>query len=259
VAAAAALTLLASPLWAQFERCRNDQIKAGSVCIDAYEASVWSIPDPTTTNRRLVKKLQLGTATAADLAAAGAAQVGVTADDYGCADNGSDCKDAVFAASIAGVVPSAYITWFQAQAACGNALKRLPSNAEWQLAAFGSPDPDEFFEGPCGGGFQAVATGSRTGCVSSLGAHDMVGNLSEWVADWLPASALCPGWGGFSDDQMCLAGVDTMITSPHALVRGASFLAFGGPDREFAGPLTVITVEPFFANPFGDTGFRCAR
>jgi len=31
-------------------------------------------------------------------------------------------------------------------------------------------------------------TGSRAGCVSDIGAFDMVGNVSEWVADWVPRS-----------------------------------------------------------------------
>src|SRR5262245_63120482 len=35
------------------------------------------------------------------------------------------------------VHPSANITWFQAQAGCGNARKLLPSNVEWQLPARG--------------------------------------------------------------------------------------------------------------------------
>ena len=62
--------------------------------------------------------------------------------DYApCADNGQNCADDIFAVSLAGVTPSARITWFQAQAACANAGKRLPTNAEWQVAVAGTPDP----------------------------------------------------------------------------------------------------------------------
>jgi len=37
-----------------------------------YEASVWRVPNPTTINTGLVKKIQQGRATQADLTAAGA-------------------------------------------------------------------------------------------------------------------------------------------------------------------------------------------
>jgi hypothetical protein len=94
------------------------------------------------------------------------------------------------------------ITWFQAQEACANAGKRLPSNAEWQVAANGTPDP-----GPDNGTtdcntastFAVALTGSRSNCVSARRAFDMVGNLYEWVADWVPASTGCPLWGSFTE------------------------------------------------------------
>jgi formylglycine-generating enzyme required for sulfatase activity len=33
------------------------------------------------------------------------------------------------------------------------------------------------------GAREVLATGSRSGCVSATGHYDMVGNVSEWVAD----------------------------------------------------------------------------
>src|SRR5262249_56520392 len=68
-----------------------------------------------------------------------------------------------------------------------------------------------------------VETGSRANCRSSWGAFDMVGNVAEWVADWVPQSTACPGWGGFSDDEMCLSGASATATGPGALVRGGQF------------------------------------
>jgi formylglycine-generating enzyme required for sulfatase activity len=83
----------------------------------------------------------------------------------------------------------------------------------------------------------------------------MVGNLAEWVADWVPLSTHCPGWGGFSDDAMCLSGASEAATGPGALVRGGAFTSIGGTT---AGPLHVHGgFEPGGSSSF--IGFRCVR
>jgi hypothetical protein len=143
----AAAALLAGTAWAQsakpLKRCAPDAVIAGTVCMDTYEASVWRVPGPTTINKGLVKKIQQGKATAADLTAGGATQLGIGfTDNYApCADSGQNCTDDIYAVSLPAVPPSANLTWFQAQAACENARKRLPSNAEWQAAVIGRPTP----------------------------------------------------------------------------------------------------------------------
>ena len=155
------------------------------------------------------------------------------------------------------MAPSAFSTWFQAQQACANAGKRLPSNAEWQAAAAGTPDP-----GPDNGttdcntsnsGLGMTLTGSRNVCVSSRGAFDMVGNLSEWVADWLPRSPVCGTWSADvspTGDAQCLAGTAT-TGEPGALVRGGGWF-----DGASAGPLTVIgAFAPSLSSDH--VGFRC--
>jgi formylglycine-generating enzyme required for sulfatase activity len=81
----------------------------------------------------------------------------------------------------------------------------------------------------------------------------MVGNLEEWVADWEPLSTGCAGWGGFSDDRMCLSGASAMTGGPGALQRGGSFV-----DGTSAGPLTIIGARRP-ATTFSFIGFRCAR
>lgn len=238
-------------------RCAPDAVLAGTVCLDKFEATVWRVPDPTTTNAFLVRKVQLGRATETDLRESGAEQLGVKGDDYApCEDTGQNCDDDIYAVSLPDVVPSAHITWFQAQEACANAGKRLPTSAEWQVGANGRPDP-----GPDNGTTDCnteseggtTPTGTRSGCRSARGAFDMVGNLAEWVADWVPLSTVCPGWGTFSDDFMCLSGASTTGKGPGALVRGGFFV--GGP---IAGPLTVFgTVSPSRSQDI--FGFRCAR
>jgi hypothetical protein len=220
------------------KKCANDAVVAGTLCLDTYEASVWRVTDPTGANKSLVKKIQKGQATAAALTAGGATQLGTASDDYApCTDDGQNCTNDIYAVSLPGVTPSSRITWFQAQEACANAGKRLPTSAEWQVGANGTPDP-----GPDNGttdcntfsSFMAEPTGSRSSCVSARGAYDMVGNLYEWVADWVPRSTACPGWAGFSNDDMCLSGASTTDNGPGALLRGGSFNS--GTN---AGPLAV--------------------
>lgn len=241
------------------KKCAADAVVSGTVCMDKYEAGVWRIPNATTSNVAVVKKLLGGKATAADLTAAGATQLGVGADNYGpCADNGQNCANDIFAVSLPGVVPSAHLTWFQAQAACRNSLKRLPSNAEWQVAVAGTPDP-----GPDDGtttcntnsAGAAVAAGARTACVSSDGAFDMVGNLYEWVADWVPRSAGCGAWGAGTSptgDQQCLVGANA-TGEPGALMRGGYY-----GNGIVAGPFTTFGGnQPSVAS--ATIGLRCAR
>ncbi len=266
ITVAAAVALLADaagaagPPAGPLGKCAVDAVVSGAGCMDKYEASVWRVPNPLAANRSLVKKIQQGTATAALLTAGGATQLGIGgSDNYApCADSGQNCADDVYAVSLPGVRPSANITWFQAQQACTNAGKRLPSNAEWQAEVAGTPDPgddDGTTECNTASAFHAVATGSRTACVSARGAFDMVGNLYEWVADWVPHSTGCGSWSpGVSPtgDDQCLAGA-AATGEPAALLRGGSYI--GG---SLAGPLAVLGTNPL-SGPNVIVGFRCAR
>ena len=269
IATAVAVALLAGAAGASgppsgpLTKCPADAVVSGTVCIDKYEASVWRVPNATTLNKLLVDRIRRGRATAADLAVGGATQLGASVtDDYSpCADSGQNCANDIYAASLPGVMPSADITWFQAQAACTNAGKRLPSNAEWQAAVAGTPDPgpdDRMSDCNTRRG-SAVAAGSRSACVSSAGAFDMVGNVDEYVADWVPPSTACGSWtGGISPtgDAQCLTGADPTGTAaagePNVLMRGGNFNI-----GSFAGPVAVETVRPSIS--FDIIGFRCAR
>jgi formylglycine-generating enzyme required for sulfatase activity len=243
-------------------KCPPDAVIAGTVCMDKYEASVFQVPATNPaggSNKGLITKIQKGTATLANLQAGGATQISPAES---CTPfwpatfpaNGQWTQP-LYAVSIPGVYPTGCSTWFQAQQACGNSRKRLPSNAEWQLAVAGSPDP-----GPDNGTTDCntasvgdmVNTGSRSSCVSSYGAYDMVGNIDEWVADWAPLSTTCPSWGTFSNDIQCFAGASTIANvGPGALTRGGAFL-WGSA----SGPLYVrADAPPYAVGP----GFRCAR
>jgi hypothetical protein len=230
--------------------CPIDSVKVGNACLDKYEASVWEIPPG---NSDVVRRIHLGIATLPELQAAGF-QRGVASDDYGsgCPDTGFGCVN-LYAVSIPGVTPSRFITWFQAAAAARNSGKRLPTNQEWQAGALGTPDG-----APCAVASSLQPTGSP-GCVSDSGAFDMVGNLVEWVADWVPKSTACSGWGGFSDDFMCLAGASTTASGafpgPGALIRGGDF-----GSGVIAGAFAVHGgFSPSDPGLFGTVGFRAAR
>jgi formylglycine-generating enzyme required for sulfatase activity len=264
----AAVVLLASTAGAQgakpLTKCAPDAVVSGTVCMDKFEASVWRVALPATANKGLVKKIQQGKATLADLAKGGATQLGVASDDYApCADSGQNCTNDIYAVSLPGVTPARSVTWFQAQVACKNARKRLPSNAEWQAAVAGTPDPgldngstdcnttSATFSLP----EDPVNTGSRSSCVSADGAFDMVGNLFEWVADWVPRSTACGMWStdvSSTSDSQCLSGAAT-TGEPGALLRGGSFTVGSN-----AGPLSVDADLGLSLTSF-NLGFRCAR
>jgi formylglycine-generating enzyme required for sulfatase activity len=270
ITTSAALVLLVSSAGAQggkpLTKCPADAVLSGTVCMDKYEASVWRVPNPLGANKSLARKIQQGKAKLTDLTAGGATQLGTASDDYApCADNGQNCANDIYAVSLSGVTPAAFLTWFQAQQACKNARKRLPSNAEWQAAVAGTPDPgpddetdDCNTDGPP---FAVSSTGSRSACVSSDGAFDMVGNLLEWVAEWVPRSPDCGAWSSAispTGDEQCLVGAAT-TGEPGALQRGGSFTAgLFGPGPQ-AGPLAVRGAFTPSSGPLNDFGFRCAR
>ena len=197
-------------------------VAAGSVCIDRYEASIWDAP---TGGNQITGAIP-------------------------CNDNGQNCTN-IYARSVAGVVPSSRITYFQAQAALANVGKRLPSNAEWQQAVAGTPDSTACNVSPG----SVASTGANALCVSNFGANDMVGNLDEWVGDWVPKANACSNWpAAFGTDFTCM-GSSAAPTSnfPGALFRGG---VFGG--NAGAGPFAVHGgLEP--SNLGVGIGFRGAR
>jgi hypothetical protein len=195
-------------------------VRVGSVCIDRYEASIWT-------------------------ARSGGSQI---TGAIPCDADGQNCTGRIFARSVAGVVPRAEITWFQAQQALANSGKRLPSNADWQMAVAGTPDG-----GPCNVISRSLRnTGANDACTSAHGANDMVGNLWEWVGDWVPRRTCSGSWGSFSDDAQTICGAAT-TEDPAALIRGGDF-----DNNTFAGPLAVVAGSAP-SDPESFIGFRGAR
>lgn len=241
-------------------KCPPDMVPNGPGCIDKYEASVWE-----TTDTVLIAKIKSGTATQVDLVAA-AIRHGTVSDSYdtGCPDTATGCKT-FYATSLVDVTPARFITWFQALAVCRNAGKRLPTNQEWQMAAFGTPDVNTT---DCALNLTAPSnTGARPACVSDVGAYDMVGNLHEWVAEWVQGGN--PTWAPTYVTQSDLYGSDYVAsvnpavsppnTTTHTTRLPAATRRGGAYDHGLdAG---VFTVD-YNASPEHSTllsGFRCAK
>ena len=241
--------------------CPSDMARVGPVCVDIYESSVWTTPGTGTGGTQLLDRDELVAA--------------------GCEVNGNGCANVVFARSIPGVMPLNAVTWFQAQQACASSGKRLLTNAEWQMAAAGTPDPNP-------GGVavdpnttcnvlsatdEPVPTGTAgANCESAYGVRDMVGNLGEWVADWVVGNGPAVTAGGFpSGTHGVTHGRDRSRTAgtgqsgadnskfPAAIFRGG---AFRGDDdagiffiNMLAQPSRAPAVDP---NNLDTIGFRCA-
>ena len=216
--------------------CAPDAVPLGNACVDKYEGSIWSIPEGSA----LIAEVQAGTATRDDLIAGGATQV-QPATTAGC--EGTEYPpsfpldgaytEPLYAASIAGAVPSNCLTPHQAFAACALSGKRLLTSTEWVHAASGTPVPFPDDNGVTSCVLHSpapVATGSRVDCVSTIGAHDMFGNLWEWTSI-------------FDSDEHQFG-----LTWN----RGAAFETGTGIDRNSASLSPAIAIHT-------DTGFRCAR
>src|SRR5262249_43475223 len=82
---------------------------------------------------------------------------------------------------------------------CRNAGKRLATNQEWQVAAFGTRDVGAVDNGTTDCNVSTgtvVPTGSPTSCRADVGGVGLSGNTNDGVGGGGPLSSHRPGWGG---------------------------------------------------------------
>ena len=123
-----------------------------------------------------------------------------------------------------GAYPEVNVTWYEAQARCTSAGKRLCTEREWEHACRGSenhtyPYGNTFDPDKCNTGYRKddvwrhdrgiARIGDWGECVSGYGAYDMSGNVWEWVDGWYSSNQ---GWrvvrGGSWFQSVNLAGCD---------------------------------------------------
>jgi iron(II)-dependent oxidoreductase len=152
-----------------------------------------------------------------------------------------------------------HVCWHEAQAYCRWAGRRLPSEAEWEVAAAGEPSPDgsglssnkRYF--PWGNtrpaddqanldglAYGTVDVGAHAAGDSAFGCRQMIGNVWEWTEDTFGPY---PGFEAdmYQDYSQPLFGITKVLrggawTTRARMIRN-TWRTYYGPDRNdvFAG------------------------
>ncbi len=154
--------------------------------------------------------------------------------------------------------PVNYVTWDQAKLYCSWRSARLCTEAEWELAARGT-DGRRY---PWGDKAPTCSLANFNGCpeksakaagatpagVSPYGAHDMAGNLREWVADW------------YQSDWYTVDGGVKAVLDPTGPKAGTAKVVRGGYYKSDAPELRVSSRGFVSPQLSAETlGFRCCQ
>jgi formylglycine-generating enzyme required for sulfatase activity len=157
--------------------------------------------------------------------------------------------------------PVVNVPWLEASHYCAWRGKRLPTEAEWELAAGWDaahkakllwPWGNESPQGPVNGGDtsagKAVAVGSMAGDESPLGLLDMGGNVGEWVFDWYKVD-----YYSVADETNPIGPTNRRGEGTGRVVRGGSF----ADSLEQARTANRGNQAAEYGYP--TVGFRCAK
>lgn len=182
----------------------------------------------------------------------------------------SDNREEYFNTALFRDYPVVHVTWYDANAYCQWAGRRLPTEAEWERAArgddkrnypWGDESPNEYNSNSLNVVGDTTRVGSYPEGASPFGVLDMAGNVWEWVADYYQ-----PAYYAKSPLDNPQGPTREEARSDLRVIRGGSFQEDGVflrlANRSFLegpNPLADPKNEAYYGKSSNRIGFRCAQ